>query len=647
MMYFAAREGKPSDYCRRRVSDCDVYVGVIGFRYGSLVLGEPKPISYTELEFEEAARAGKPRLLFLLDENAPIPRALVDVDGRPIEQFRTRTRSSGIVSTFSTPDGLEAAVLHALNELEADTPLDLDPVGRSTAALAGPRRPWMVPAVGLVVDRPELVNALVDRLLSDGGDWVGVTTGVEGAGGFGKTTLTAMACSRDEVRRRYPGGLVWVTAGEKAAGAELAGLVNDACEVLTGTRPSTSDPLVAGARLAEALDTRPSTLLVLDDVWSASQLTPFLIGGSSCRRLVTTRNRGLLPRGASSVVVDAMTQEQATLTLQLGLNSLAPTVLGRLTALTGRWPVLLGLVNAAIGDRIVDGASPDQAAGWVAERLAADGPTALDVTDEQTRHRAVAATLAVSLDRLTPGERELYQLLAVFPEDTDIPTDVLTLLWQSTGHLKSGDAEAARERLVRLRLVIGSWVGDRPAIRQHDVIRDYLRRQLNPAELAAAHRQLLTAARTLISGRSESAPDAWWDLPPTADYFWRHLPWHLHEADNYDDLVRLLQDLRWLAAKAQVLGTVVPVEADLALADTPVIGALRRAVAQNAHLLTPLEPGNGLGSTLASRLGPVGVLEPAVTSFVAALRRPYLASRRRLPDLPAASTRRVLSGHNC
>jgi hypothetical protein len=69
----------------------------------------------------------------------------------------------------------------------------------------------MVPAVGHVVDRHDLMNALVDRLLADGGEAVDVTTAVEGAGGFGKTTLTAMVCARDDVRRRYPGGLVWVT----------------------------------------------------------------------------------------------------------------------------------------------------------------------------------------------------------------------------------------------------------------------------------------------------------------------------------------------------------------------------------------------------------------------------------------------------
>src|SRR5215470_8433551 len=49
MQYFAAREGRPADYCQQRVRDCDVYVAVVGWRYGSLVPGQA--VSYTELEF--------------------------------------------------------------------------------------------------------------------------------------------------------------------------------------------------------------------------------------------------------------------------------------------------------------------------------------------------------------------------------------------------------------------------------------------------------------------------------------------------------------------------------------------------------------------------------------------------------------------
>jgi len=46
-------------------------VAVIGFRYGSMVPGAA--VSYTELEFLEAAAAGLPRLVSLLAETAEIP----------------------------------------------------------------------------------------------------------------------------------------------------------------------------------------------------------------------------------------------------------------------------------------------------------------------------------------------------------------------------------------------------------------------------------------------------------------------------------------------------------------------------------------------------------------------------------------------
>src|SRR5260370_29070657 len=70
MAYFPARDDQPAEYCQARVRDCDVYVGLIGLRYGSPVRDRPE-VSYTELEFEAASRAGLARVVFFLDEGAP------------------------------------------------------------------------------------------------------------------------------------------------------------------------------------------------------------------------------------------------------------------------------------------------------------------------------------------------------------------------------------------------------------------------------------------------------------------------------------------------------------------------------------------------------------------------------------------------
>ena len=100
MRHFAARDGSPADYCQQRVHECEIYVAVIGFQYGSLVPGEE--ISFTELEFQAASVVGVPRLIFLL-EDAACPSQLNDTDRGPVERFRQRLRRQAWSSAPSPP----------------------------------------------------------------------------------------------------------------------------------------------------------------------------------------------------------------------------------------------------------------------------------------------------------------------------------------------------------------------------------------------------------------------------------------------------------------------------------------------------------------------------------------------------------------
>jgi len=174
MAYFAAADAPLAQICREAVQACDVYVLICGFRYGTPVRDQPE-VSHTEFEYQVAEETGLPRLVFVLGEDTQGPPTLfLDLQhGNRQAAFRARLLDADrVAATVSTPDGLETALLQALNKLPRARGRH-NPVGRI----------WGIPARTVdFTGRDPILSALRTALCS------GQPAVLHGIAGIGKTT---------------------------------------------------------------------------------------------------------------------------------------------------------------------------------------------------------------------------------------------------------------------------------------------------------------------------------------------------------------------------------------------------------------------------------------------------------------------------
>jgi len=338
-------------------------------------------------------------------------------------------------------------------------------------------------------------------------------------------------------------------------------------------------------------------------VWTEEQLSVFPVAGR-CVRLVTTRIPSLTAGTAVSVRVDEMSAAQARALLVAGLPPLPPAVVAGLVEETGRWPLLLRLVNKILAGQARLHPDVTMAAeellGWLRAggRLQVDELTGaarqqLDVGDPVQRNKAVWATIQASTGLLGPAECERLAELAVFAEDETIPVTLITALWQATGGLDAIAAGALCARLADLALLTPAPGAGAGSVTMHDVIRDYHREELGAARLEQLHGTLLdTIAKNLPAAAAAAGPGmvtAWWELPEQARYLREHLIEHLLAAGRGSQAEQTAADLRWADARLRASGPAGP-SADLALIGTTKAERLRQLLVQAAHLLAPTDP---------------------------------------------------------
>ena len=277
MAYFTARDQKPAQVCREAVLAADVYVGIVGFRYGSSVRDRPE-LSYTELEFEVAGEAGLPRLVFLLGEETQGPANLfVDLEHCTRQAaFRTRVTTSDLtLTTVTTPEGLSEALFQALRDL---TPVESERAAASRVWNARPRNPNFTGRAGeLDQIRASLTAGHVMTVQA-----------LRGMGGIGKTHTAIEYAHRfaDDYELVW-----WVDAEQPALIAEQFAILG----VSLGL-PAAPDSNAAVRAVCGELRKRQAWLLIFDNAERIEDVRPVLPGGTG-HVLVTTRRGGFRALG--------------------------------------------------------------------------------------------------------------------------------------------------------------------------------------------------------------------------------------------------------------------------------------------------------------------------------------------------------------
>jgi hypothetical protein len=331
MADFPAADQPAAELCAQRVRGCDVYVGVLGTRYGSPVADKPE-VSYTELEFDAATAAGLPRLVFLLDTAAadvgiPLGELIDHAFGARQEAFRRRVQASGLVTqSFASPDQLGRLVERSLRELAA---------ARQDAGAPPPG------SVLRVCNLPPRNPDFTGRGRSLVALRRGVARGpvaVHGMGGIGKTQLALEFAHVGFTEGRYT--IVWWVRAESmlTLAEDLAALAP-----VVGV-PLTADQAEIHAGVRAALARRDGWLLVFDNAPDAAGVRAWLPPGVG-HTVITSRDSGWGGL-ATRVDVQEFTRPESVAYLQRRGRRQEPTEADALADVLGDLPLALAQAAA-------------------------------------------------------------------------------------------------------------------------------------------------------------------------------------------------------------------------------------------------------------------------------------------------------------
>ena len=120
MEFFGARTKRPVETCLEEVRKSDIAIVIVGDRYGTLVPG--RTIAFSEAEYDEAYRLGKPCLVYFRDEQRDLdePSPSSESKTESLERWKSVLQDRHTVATFSDRSELAIQVVADLSRVVRD-----------------------------------------------------------------------------------------------------------------------------------------------------------------------------------------------------------------------------------------------------------------------------------------------------------------------------------------------------------------------------------------------------------------------------------------------------------------------------------------------------------------------------------------------
>jgi tetratricopeptide (TPR) repeat protein len=466
---WTAETGETLDLSLRKVRECEVYLCIIGYRYGTLPKNDNR--SYTEMELAEALADKKRAVLVFVRK-----RQVLDLSNLDLEEFKLRqafvrrikdgTYGGIYARDFDSMDDLRAEIVVALAALASrqatkETP---NPEGRARTQKRFIRNEYALLDSREAEGREDSYNELDEWMSSDDRP----VCVIEAIGGMGKSAL-AWSWARRWQKRNPTSSFTWYGLDGGSVGYLdfLQGYVSSFCGIAANKAETMGNEELERAIITQMQD-EPS-LVVLDgferqlrayDTFDPGRLDDTRIGqlsvdvesrahpsladpaGDVSRRLATNPNMGkflqrlremsgpsrilitsrLLPKdlemrsgGAHArvkhLILEGLSVQGARSLWNTMRVKSSEKALARLVRNTGGYPLVLCTLAGKIGKEQLERSYDD----WLNEHPHA-GIFAPELTADQGRSQV----LSRALEGLPDRELDLIRFLAAFPHEPSL-----------------------------------------------------------------------------------------------------------------------------------------------------------------------------------------------------------------------------------